>query len=147
MHNDSYAHIVHMRHFDGRGTSKVNALLDQLSPSKPHRLTPEELNEIAINARLFVAFKNGQIIGLTCLNIITTPHCPRKAMIDDVVVDESHRGHHVAESLMLQAIQAAKKLGCRQMELTSNPSRTAAHALYLKLGFTQSYPGVFRLKF
>ncbi len=141
-----YADIRDVHHLGGNDVTRVNELLDQLSPSKKHRISAAEVNRTAINAHLIVAYKDGKVIGLTCLNVIPTLSYAYKALIDDVVVDQEHRGHKVAEAMMLYAISIARTKNCDVVELTSNPMRTAAHALYKKLGFTERYAGVFQLK-
>jgi ribosomal protein S18 acetylase RimI-like enzyme len=41
----------------------------------------------------------------------------------------------------------ARRLGVRHLELTSRPSRTAANALYVSLGYERRETNVYRLTF
>lgn len=58
-----------------------------------------------------------------------------RAIIEDVVVDESARGQGIGESLMREAIRLAETCGAAGVMLTSNPRRVAANKLYQKMGF------------
>ena len=64
--------------------------------------------------------------------------------VDDVVVDESARGHGCARALLQRLIEEAERSGVRSLELTSRPSRAAAIALYESVGFVRRETGVFR---
>jgi ribosomal protein S18 acetylase RimI-like enzyme len=67
-----------------------------------------------------------------------------RAWIEDVVVDESARGHGVGEALNLAAIDESRKRGAITVELTSRPSREAANRLYQKMGFVARDTNVYR---
>jgi ribosomal protein S18 acetylase RimI-like enzyme len=67
-----------------------------------------------------------------------------RAWIEDVVVDEAARGTGVGEELCTRAIQLAKARGAKTLDLTSRPSREAANALYLRLGFSVRETNVYR---
>jgi len=70
-----------------------------------------------------------------------------KVWIEDVVVDESHRGEGIGRQLTLFAIDFAKSKGYKTLELTSRPSRIAANQLYRTLGFTLRETNVYRYNF
>jgi len=67
-----------------------------------------------------------------------------RAWIEDVVVDESARGHGVGEALNQAAIQEARQKGAVTVDLTSRPSREAANRLYQRIGFVQRDTNVYR---
>jgi ribosomal protein S18 acetylase RimI-like enzyme len=67
-----------------------------------------------------------------------------RAWIEDVVVDESSRGHGVGEALNHAAIDEAKQRGAITVELTSRPSREAANRLYRRMGFVARDTNVYR---
>ena len=46
-----------------------------------------------------------------------------KVWIEDVVVDESHRGKGIGKELMLVAIEYSKSLGSKDIRLTSRPAQ------------------------
>jgi ribosomal protein S18 acetylase RimI-like enzyme len=61
----------------------------------------------------------------------TGNHC----RIEDVVVDEKHRGKGLGRRLMSKTIEALREMNVKRVELTSRPSRTVANKLYRSLGF------------
>ena len=55
--------------------------------------------------------------------------------IDYVCVDPEYRGQKIGKTMMDYVIDYAKKEGGSRIELTSNPTRVAAHKLYENCGF------------
>jgi ribosomal protein S18 acetylase RimI-like enzyme len=88
----------------------------------------------------------GAIVGSLTLVVFRIPTGLR-AWIEDVVVDESVRGRGVGEALNRSALDRARQLGARTVDLTSRPSREAANALYRKLGFVERETNVYRVEF
>jgi GNAT superfamily N-acetyltransferase len=95
---------------------------------------------------LFVACgESGKIVGMLTLLIVAIP-TSRKAWIEDVVTDKSHRGEGIGEALVKRAVEVARAEGAKRIYLTSNPKREAAHRLYKRCGFEQYDTAVFRLE-
>ncbi len=119
-------------------------LLPQLSASA-QTPTTEQIAALLNNpnTHLFVASKEGAIVGMLSLVVVDIP-TGRKAWIEDVVVDEAARGLRIGAALVKRAKVEAAALGAQKVYLTSNPSRKAAHALYLKCGFEKYDTTVFR---
>lgn len=118
-------------------------LIPQLSSSNPPPSRAQLQDLVASEAsRLFVARVEGRIVGSLTLATFRIPTGVR-AWIEDVVVDESARGHGVGEALNRAALDRARELGAITVELTSRPSREAANRLYQRMGFvirdTNSY--------
>jgi len=67
------------------------------------------------------------------------------SVIEDVVVDESARGHGVGAALIEDAVWLARQAGARHVSLTSRPSREAANRLYIRAGFVPRQTNVYRL--
>ena len=122
----------------------LNKLLPQLS-STAQSLTLEDLETILANdtLALLVATEGQQVVGTLTLAVFPLPTGIR-AWIEDVVVDQSARGAGFGESLCLRAIELARNRGAKTLDLTSRPSREAANALYLKLGFSVRDTNVYR---
>lgn len=123
----------------------LNALVAQLSPgARP--LTLEDVAAIvdAPATTLYVAREEGRLVGTLTLAVFAIPTGVR-AWIEDVVVDAAARGQGVGELLTRRALEDARRLGARTVDLTSRPSREAAHALYRKLGFEVRDTTVYRL--
>ena len=86
---------------------------------------------------------SGEILGSLTLAWFRIPTGVR-AWIEDVVVDESARGRGVGEALNLDALERARALGARTVDLTSRPSREAANRLYQRIGFELRDTNVYR---
>ncbi len=119
-------------------------LIPQLSSSNPPP-NRESLEEIISSPAtdLFIARVDGQIVGSLTLATFRIPTGLR-AWIEDVVVDDSARGHGVGAALNVAALDEARQRGAVTVDLTSRPSREAANKLYQKLGFVQRETNVYR---
>ena len=121
----------------------LNRLLPQLS-SSASSLDVGDLEALVQSpSTLFVARDGDLIVGTLTLVVFAIPTGLR-AWIEDVVVDESTRGRGVGEALTMAAIDEATRRGVRSIDLTSRPSRVAANALYVKLGFGLRETNVYR---
>jgi ribosomal protein S18 acetylase RimI-like enzyme len=119
-------------------------LIPQLSRSNPAPTRAELEALVASEAStLFVARVDGRIAGSLTLAMFRIPTGVR-AWIEDVVVDESARGHGVGEALNRAALDHARANGAITVDLTSRPSREAANRLYKRMGFEQRATNVYR---
>lgn len=120
------------------------SLIPQLSRSNPAP-TEAELNDMVASpaSDVFIARVDGNIVGSLTLVTFRIPTGIR-AWIEDVVVDESARGHGVGEALNQAAIAEARKKSAVTIDLTSRPSREAANRLYQRIGFVQRDTNVYR---
>jgi ribosomal protein S18 acetylase RimI-like enzyme len=119
-------------------------LIPQLSKSNP----PPSRSELEALVKseastLFLAKLDGRIVGSLTLAMFRIPTGVR-AWIEDVVVDDSARGHGAGEALNRAALDFAKANGEITVDLTSRPSREAANRLYQRLGFTLRETNVYR---
>lgn len=117
-------------------------LIPQLSPTRPAP-TREEIADVAREQTLLVARVDGEIAGT--LTLATYRSLRVRAVIEDVVVDESARGRGIGEALTREAIRRARELGAVTVTLTSRPQREAANRLYRRLGFRLRETNVYRL--
>lgn len=122
----------------------INHLVPQLS-SSAGAVTWEQLAAMVTSDCLtfFVARSEGAIVGTLTLATFPIPTGLR-AWIEDVIVDETSRGLGIGEALTIAALDVARERGARTVDLTSRPSRTAANALYKRLGFEQRETNVYR---
>lgn len=122
-------------------------LLPELSPSSPE-LTLSDLEQIVAcsSNTLLVARDDpsSKIVGTATVVIIHIPS-GRRARLESVVVRPAARGSGVGESLCRRAIAVARDGGAAALDLTSAPSRAAAHRLYERLGFERRSTNVYRL--
>jgi GNAT superfamily N-acetyltransferase len=65
-------------------------------------------------------------------------------LLEDVYVDERHRGQGFGSELVQAVIKAAKQHHCYKLIATSRKSREKVHELYQKLGF-EDYGVEFRM--
>ena len=122
-------------------------LTPQLSSSSPPP-SADELAEIVASPAtvLFIARDpddGGRIVGSLTLALFRIPTGLR-AWIEDVVVDGEARGKGVGEALNQAALDHARHVGARTVDLTSRPSREAANRLYQRIGFVQRSTNVYR---
>jgi ribosomal protein S18 acetylase RimI-like enzyme len=113
-------------------------LLPQLSPDCK-LLAKKHFRDIlkSDSSHLFIAeLDDNEIAGMFTVATYNIP-TGIKVWIEDVVVDEKHRGKGYGKELILAAIRFAETLGAESVELTSRPSRVAANKLYQQVGFVQ----------
>ena len=87
---------------------------------------------------------NRPILGMLSLVACEIPTGVR-AWVEDVVVDEAARGQGAGFALVEAAVEHAKKVGARTVDLTSRPSREAANRLYQRAGFQLRETNVYRV--
>ncbi|MFM9136583.1 MAG: GNAT family N-acetyltransferase [Actinomycetota bacterium] len=122
-------------------------LIPQLSSSNLPP-TSDQLAAIIENdaCDVLVARDGNSIVGSLTLVVFPIPTGLR-AWIEDVVVDEGARGKGVGEVLNRFALDRARSLGAKTVDLTSRPSREAANRLYQRLGFVARDTNVYRFTF
>lgn len=119
-------------------------LIPQLSKSSPPPVDGELAEMVSSPASdVLVARVDGRIVGTLTLVVFRIPTGVR-AWIEDVVVDDSARGHGVGEALNQFALDLARSKGAKTVDLTSRPSREAANRLYQRIGFQPRETNVYR---
>jgi ribosomal protein S18 acetylase RimI-like enzyme len=120
-------------------------LVPQLSSSSPPpgRGDLQEIVDSASSALLMARDGAGSLVGSLTLAMFRVPTGLR-AWIEDVVVDESARGAGAGEALVVAALERARSVGARSVDLTSRPSREAANRLYVRMGFEVRTTNVYR---
>ncbi len=91
-----------------------------------------------------LASRDNVIVGVTTLIVYRIPS-GLHAVIEDVVVDESARGHGVGAALVSEAVRLSRERGALHVNLTSRSSREAANRLYTRAGFVRRDTNVYRL--
>ena len=119
-------------------------LIPQLSKSSPPPAAAELQAMVDAPASdVLLARLDGAIVGTLTLVTFRIPTGMR-AWIEDVVVDDSARGHGVGDQLNRFALDIAREKGCKTVDLTSRPSREAANRLYQRIGFEPRTTNVYR---
>lgn len=137
--------FIELKNANTRVLEDINYLLPQLS-SSAKKLSTAQLKRIIQNPSVFfaTALKGSQIIGVGSLILMQTATGVR-ARIEDVVIDEKHRGEGIGKNLTLFLLKRAKKEKVRTVELSSRPGRVIANKLYQSLGFKRVDTNVYRL--
>jgi len=140
--------IRRVNRFSKRVFNAIVRLLPQLAPGS--ELPSEEKFRSILKSKdnyFFVAEPDkGIIAGILTLVTYKTV-TGTKFWIEDVVVDEAHRGKGAGKALMLHAIDFAESMGAKTIDLTSRPFRIAANKLYRQLGFVRRKTNVYRYSF
>ena len=122
-------------------------LIPQLSSSNPPPSGAELQAIVSSEASVLLLAvdrdADDRILGSLTLAWFRIPTGVR-AWIEDVVVDGEARGQGVGEHLNRHALDVARSLGARTVDLTSRPSREAANRLYQRLGFVPRETNVYR---
>ena len=124
--------------------SAVSRLLTQLS-GRPRSVNPNWLREVANQdgVNVFLGFLDNDIVATFTAAIYAVP-TKRVMIIEDVVVDEVHRGKGFGNLLTRFAIDFAGKHKVDMIDLTSRPSRHTAVQMYLRNGFVKRDTNFFR---
>jgi ribosomal protein S18 acetylase RimI-like enzyme len=126
----------------------VARLLPQLSTTakSPDRAALEKIVASEVSS-MFVARLTSDpdhIAGVITLLVYRIPSGVH-AVVEDVVVDESARGHGVGAAMLDEAVELARSRGALHVNLTSRSSREAANRLYKRKGFVIRETNVYRL--
>lgn len=91
------------------------------------------------------ASQNGEEVGALYLCLIRNDsHKEPYALLEDLLVRETHRNKGVGTALVKEAIAESRRLGCYKIIGTSRMARENVHRLYERLGL-KKYGYEFRL--
>jgi GNAT superfamily N-acetyltransferase len=121
--------------FDG-----VVVLLRQLWPDRlldPSALRSAFAGALSSNGQHFLcAESDRKVVAFGSLTLKRSLwHAATIGYVDEMVVDESHRGRGIGSQLLEQLISWARDQGCSDIELDSALHRKDAHVFYEKRGF------------
>jgi ribosomal protein S18 acetylase RimI-like enzyme len=122
-------------------TEELQAAASRLVPQLTSKPPPTESELDALihseSSLLLVARGDGgSIVGMACVTVYRVPTGVR-AIIEDIVVDQSARGQGIGEALTRECLGIARAKGAAAVTLTSNPGREAANRLYVRMGFAR----------
>jgi ribosomal protein S18 acetylase RimI-like enzyme len=123
-------------------------LVPQLTSNSPPP-SPGDLAALVgseLSTLLIARSDGGSILGAANLTVYRVPTGVR-AIIEDVIVDESARGQGIGEALVRRCLEIAREKGASGVSLTSNPKRGAANKLYQKMGFARRETNAYYYKF
>ena len=134
--------IKQINHMDKEISDAVRRLVRQLSVTCD--IPTEEYLESIVkseNSKMFIVTYDDNIIGMSVLCRCIMP-TGTKYWIEDVTIDRKYRGRHLGKRLVKEMIAALPPHS--KVMLTSRPSRTAANAMYKKLGFEKRETNVYK---
>ena len=136
--------IQELRVWDSADYPRFQELMHQLDPLRT--VTEDMLRAVveADGSHLFVVREEKRVVGCATLCIYDSP-TGRKAAVEDVVVLETCRGKHLGKHLMEALLEEAARHAPLEVHLTSRPSRAAANALYVRMGFVRRDTNAYRL--
>ncbi len=139
--------IVRLKTANISALADIRHLLKQLS-NGAKTVTPATLKKTLghRDTEIWVARDGARIIGMATL-ILARKLYVTLSYAEDVVIDEKYRGRGLGKALMKKLLERARARRAQCIGLTSNPSRTAANAMYQKLGFKKRETNVYRLEF
>ena len=124
--------------FEEQYLQSLNELLEEaFSVSMSGNLSKDDIQLIAVS--------NEMVIGHLLLHYCIDPIRNQKFyFVEYVCVRNTYQNQGIASKLFQYVFQLCKEKNISYLELTSNPSRVAAHHLYHKLGFQVRETTVFR---
>lgn len=140
-------HIELMKHVSDDIVAAFERLMPQLTRYSPPP-TREALIEMAGSKSVFVFLarlsdQHGEIVGSATLASFRSP-TGLHGWIEDVIVDQAARRKGIGKALTEACLEQARRLGLREVNLTSRASRSAANQLYLAMGFIRRETNVYR---
>lgn len=93
----------------------------------------------AQKGQILVACQDECIVAMvSLLYSVSTALGARVALLEDMVVDATHRGGGIGSALLRHAIDFAREQGCRRITLLTDQDNRAAQRFYARHSFGQS---------
>jgi GNAT superfamily N-acetyltransferase len=119
-------------------TARISVLLGQLGHPSGEAQVLARLDDWRDDRRsvLIAAETDGLVVGVAAFHAMPLlERDGRRGRLVALVVDDSCRGQGVGRALVTEVEREARRLGCRELEVTSNRAREAAHGFYRGLGY------------
>lgn len=132
---------ITLRQVEVADAARIAVLLGQLGYPTDETRTRARLDDWLDDKRsvALVAEVNGLVSGVGALHVMPVLERDEyRGRLVTLVVDESCRGHGLGGRLVAELEQEARRLGCRDMEITSSRTRDAAHGFYRSLDYADA---------
>lgn len=116
--------------------ARIKELMNQLDSSAT--LNEQYLYKAILDGFISKTYDGEKLVGMGWIFPRQTL-LRRQAVVEDMIVDDAYRGKGYGQKILLELLEWAKQEGMDVVELTTNPKRIAANALYQKVGF-QPHP-------
>ena len=94
------------------------------------------LNDASLH--ILIAAKEGTPVGFINFTVRQTIlHRSPSALIDELVVAEEYQGKGVGKQLVLAALEKCRRLGCCEVEVSTEKTNLKAREFYSKCGFEE----------
>jgi GNAT superfamily N-acetyltransferase len=132
---------ITIRSAEPADTPRIATLLEQLGYPATVAAVRARLDDWSADRRglVLVADVAGVVAGVAALHAI--PLLERdghRARLVALVVDDAYGGQGLGRALVTAAEREARRLGCRDMEITSSRERDAAHRFYRRAGYADT---------
>ena len=97
----------------------------------------KEVNKDCYGVRITATEKDKEIGRVWLYVLHNNLHKEPYGLLEDVFVEEEHRGKGVGKKLVQEAIEEAKKIGCYKLIANARSSKEIVCAWYQKFGFKQ----------
>lgn len=129
---------IQIRPLDRQDFEETIRLLGFLNPETPREVLAQRLHTLIedhSHYRIFGAFSEGRLVGVSGAWIATKMWCGRYLEIDNLVVDPDCRSGGVGTRLIEHLVELGHTEGCRLVVLDSYTANHPSHRLYHRLGF------------
>ena len=119
-------------------SAALTDLLDQLGYPATPGVMPARLQRLLSNhnAAALVAVRDGRVIGLATMHIISPLNRAHDvAWLTTLVVDAANRGTGAGRALVKAVEAHARMHGCERLTVTTHEDRSDANAFYQRIGF------------
>ncbi len=90
------------------------------------------------NSHLLVARSGGEVVGFINFTVrYTAMHAGPSGLIDELIVRNNLRGSGVGRSLVMAAAETCRRLGCVELEVSTEKTNAAARRFYRQCGFEE----------
>lgn len=111
---------------------RVHTLIMELNPTLKYE--ESSIYKAILDGYISIIRDKGKIIGMGWIFPRQTM-LHKQAVVEDMIVDKAYRGRGLGEKILMDLLDWARQNGIEVVELTTNPKRVAANALYKKVGF------------